>query len=293
MTDCLFSGETTDSDEHVIPLWLQQRLNLGNQTLYLPNGTSLRYKHVKVPAKREHNSKFSQIENRISQGVFEPQEVYLWAYKIHLGLIYRDATLRWNIQDPNAPMIFDRNDFQSDIFLFQRLYRAWASGGDISPKPFGSVLVVDSLAPHDRFDLIHCLLTGTVAIDIGDKFILVLLWDQGFANGSNSLEIWNSFYKTNVAAIPLGPERDLHAYLAHHAWAAEVAYFAHRHSRSFSTVSTETQVLGVATGRAVPLEFSQSEYDRVALNFYLERYEDHGNDLPKYRMREPQPQTGS
>lgn len=289
MTDCLFSGEEANTDEHVIPMWLQRRLNLGNQTLYLPNGTRLPYKHAKVPAKDTHNLNFSRIENRISQGIFEPQELYLWAYKIHLGLIYRDTTLRWDIRDPNAPAIFDRNDFQSDIFLFQRLYQAWASGGKISPSPFGSVFVVDSLTPHDRFDLIHCLITGTVAVDIGDKFILVLLWDQGFAGNANALEMWNDFHKVNVASTPAGEERDFHAYLAHHGWAAEVAYFAHRHSRSFSTVSTETQVIGMATGRSRPLDFSQSEYDRVALNFNLERDGDHESGLPSYRMRSPPP----
>lgn len=289
MTDCLFSGEAANTDEHVIPMWLQRRLNLGNQTLYLPNGTRLPYKHSKVPAKDTHNSKFSEIENRIAQGIFDPLELYLWAYKIHLGLIYRDTTLRWNIRDPTAPMIFQRDEFQSDIFLFQRLYKAWASGGEISPNPFGSVFVVDSLTPHDRFDLIHCLLTGTVAIDIGNKFILVLLWDQGFAQNSNSLNMWNDFHIANVASTPPGPEREFHGYLAHHGWAAEVAYFAHRHSRSFSTISTETQLTGLATGGAQPLDFSQSEYDRVALNFNLERDLDHEGEFPAYRMRSPPP----
>src|SRR5690606_38764597 len=121
MSDCLFSGEEANTEEHVIPMWLQRRLNLGNQTLYLPNGTRLPYKNAKIPAKDTHNSDSSLLENQISQGLYEPQELYLWAYKIHLGLIYRDATLRWDIRDPNAPTIFDRNDFQSDIFLFQRL----------------------------------------------------------------------------------------------------------------------------------------------------------------------------
>lgn len=289
MTDCLFSGEVANTDEHVIPMWLQRRLNLGNQTLYLPNGTKLPYKHARVPAKDSHNAKFAQIESRISEGLFNPQELYLWAYKIHLGLIYRDTTLRWNQRDPNAPAIFDREDFESDIFLFQSLYKAWSNSGRISPDPFGSVFVIDSLTGPDKFDLIHCLLTGTVAVDIGRKFILVLLWDQGFAAQGNALQMWNDFHLPNVASTPAGPEREFHGYLAHHAWAAEVAYFAHRHSRSFSTISTDTQVTGVPTGRAHPLEFSESEYDRVALNLGLERDIDHESGLPTYRMRAPPP----
>lgn len=290
MTICLFSGEEPNTMEHVIPAWLQKRLKLANQTLYLPNGTMLPYKHAKVPAKAEHNNKFAQIEERISQGLFDPLEVYLWAFKIHLGLIYRDTTLKWDIRDPNAPTIFEKSEFQSDIFLFQKLYKVWANSGTISPHPFGSVFVVDSLTSHDRFDLIHCLLTGTVAIDIGDKFILVLLWDQGFAAESNSLEMWNNFHTKNVAAAPVGQERDFQAYMVKHAWAAEVAYFAQRHSRSFSTISTDTQITGIATGRSHPLEFSDAEFGRVALNFGLERGIDDESGLPAYRMRQPPPE---
>jgi len=289
MTICLFSGEEPNTEEHVIPTWLQKRLNLANQTLYLPNGTRLPYKHARVPAKDEHNNKFSQIENRISQGLFDPLEVYLWAFKIHLGLIYRDTTLKWNMRDPSAPAIFEKSDFESDTFLFQHLYKAWANSGTISPNPFGSVFVIDSLTSHDQFDLIHCLLTGTVAIDIGDKFILVLLWDQGFAADSNALKMWGDFHAKNVAAIPAGPERDFQAYMVKHVWAAEVAYFAHRHSRSFSTISSDTQVVGIATGRSHPLEFSDDEFDQVALNFGLERGLNDENGLPAYRMRQPPP----
>lgn len=288
---CLFSGEEADTDEHVIPTWLQKRLRLHNQTLCLPNGTKLPYKHAKVPAKEEHNRKFSQIENRISQGTFEPLEVYLWAFKIHLGLIYRDTTLRWDIRDPGAPSIFDKRDFESDIFLFQTLYKAWSNAGEISPNPFGSVFVVDSLTPHDKFDLIHCLLTGTVAVDIGDKFILVLLWDQQFAAQSNALDMSKNFHVKNVLSTPPGPERYFHAYLAKHAWAAEVAYFAHRHSRTFSTVTTDNSVIGLPTGRSHPLDFSDNEFDHVALNFGLERDLEQIGEFPSYRKRSPPPET--
>jgi len=289
MTVCLFSGDEPNTEEHVIPTWLQKRLNLANQTLYLPNGTRLPYKHAKVPAKSEHNNKFAQIESRVSQGAFDPLEVYLWAFKIHLGLIYRDTTLRSDIRNPNAPMIFDGSDFESDTFLFRQLYRAWANSGKIEPNPFGSVFVVDSLTSHDRFDLIHCLLTGTVAIDIGTKFILVLLWDQGFAAGSNALKMWSEFHVANVTKAQEGPDRDHQAYMVKHAWAAEVAYFAHRHSRSFSTISTDSQVTGIATGRTRPLEHSDEEFDAVALNFGLERGINDESGLPAYRMRRPPP----
>lgn len=126
-------------------------------------------------------------------------------------------------------------------------------------------------------------------MDIGNKFILVLLWDQCYAANSNALKMWTDFHVKNVAATPAGPERDFQAYMVKHAWAAEVAYFAHRHSRSFSTISTDTQVTGIATGQSRPLEFSETEFDLVALNFGLERGINDESGLPAYRMRRPPP----
>lgn len=270
-------------------MWLQRRLNLTNKTLYLPNGTKLPYKYAKVPAKREHNERFSRIEKRISEGNFDPMEVYLWAFKIHLGLIYRDSTLNWDVRDPHSRKIFEKRNFESDIFLFQSLYRAWANGGNIDPAPFGSVFVIDSPTAHDSFDLIHCLLTGTVAIDIGTKFILVLLWDQNFAASSNALSMWNDFHLKAVLEEPEGDARHASGYLAAHAWTAEVSYYAHRHSRSFATMCSESSVIGIATGRSNPLEFSESDFEFVALNCGLERALDPTTSEYGFRRRSSPP----
>lgn len=286
---CLFSGESADTDEHVIPMWLQRRLKLTNQTLYLPNGTKLPYKYAKVPAKLEHNARFAKIEERISKGIFDPLEIYLWAFKIHLGLIYRDSTLNWDIRDPSSQKIFERGNFESDILLFQSLYKVWASGGSIDPAPFGSVFVIESPTPHDSFDLIHCLPTGTVAIDIGTNFILVLLWDQNFASSSNALSMWNDFHLKAILAAPEEDERHAVAYLSTHAWTAEVSYYAHRHSRSFSFLTTENSATGIATGRSRPLDFSEDEFEFVALNCGLERALDPRTNEYAFRKRSPPP----
>jgi hypothetical protein len=98
--ECIFTGKDADSSEHVIPLWLQTRFNLSEQTLIIPNGTTLKYKHHRVPADTEANNRFGVIENRISRGIFDPAEVYLWALKIHIGCVYRDASLRFDVKRP-------------------------------------------------------------------------------------------------------------------------------------------------------------------------------------------------
>src|SRR4051812_28354051 len=94
ISECMFSGETADNEEHVIPRWMQSRYGLWTQTVFIPNGTALQYRFVKVPVNSVHNTKFGQIEQNIAAGHFDLQELYLWALKIHIGFIFRDGSLK-------------------------------------------------------------------------------------------------------------------------------------------------------------------------------------------------------
>ena len=125
---CLFSGEETSSEEHVVPRWMQRRFSLANQTYNLPNGTPIAYRNAKVPAAQAHNTKFGEIEDRLSRGVATLQEIYLWAFKIHVGLIHRSASLRIDIRSPSAPNFWKLEGFGQEIWLFQKLYAIWAAG---------------------------------------------------------------------------------------------------------------------------------------------------------------------
>ncbi len=68
---CMFSGEPTSNEEHVIPRWMQSRYNLWGQTVAIPNGTTLPYRYVKVPVKSSDDTAFSKIENNISKGLYD------------------------------------------------------------------------------------------------------------------------------------------------------------------------------------------------------------------------------
>ncbi len=133
----MFSGETPENEEHIIPKWLQKRFSLYEQSLYIPNGTTLPYKFAKVPVKREHNNEFSKIENKISQGVFDLDEVYLWALKIHIGMLYRDSSLKADQKLPTSPTLLNIGDFASEIGFFRMLYDLWRKGGKTNPNPIG------------------------------------------------------------------------------------------------------------------------------------------------------------
>ena len=188
---CIFTGkDVTDLDEHVIPAWLQARLKACRRNDGDP--PSVQHSNTSTIACRRTKTRneFGKIENRIASGIFHPQEVYLCALKLHIGCIYRDASLRFDIKDPSSPFIMDVADFGQDVWLFQQLFALWLKGGATDPAPFGSVFVLDALHPAATFDFIHCLVTGVVGVSIGEKFILVFLWDQGDVARSNFLEIW-------------------------------------------------------------------------------------------------------
>lgn len=279
---CLFTGRETDSFEHVIPRWLQKRFHLENQTVMIPNGTSLQYKHLKVPAASEPNKKFGQIENRISRGILDHSELYLWALKLHVGFIYRDSALRFDIKSPEAPFILDVGDFAQEIWFFQQLYENWANGGTTIPSPFGSVFVVDSLNPVPEFDFFHCIVTGAVGVEIGGKFVLVFLWDQGDGSKANILDLWKQYHEPRVKGMADDPDYKAHCYLAPHVWACEGAYWLYRNRRAHSVIKTANQIALVPPLMRRPgKDPEEQEYRQVCRNFGLDlvRYNGEGGNV--------------
>lgn len=223
--NCLFSGEEADTKEHVIPLWLQNRMQLQHKHLMLPNSTALPYKNVVVPAKLEHNKKFSEIETRISKGIFNPEEVYLWAMKIHIGLLYKDSSLALDRKNPKSIKIGDLWSYEAELMFFRMLYQNWKEGGTTIPSPLGSVYILDSPTPEPAFDLMHCNITKILAIDIGSKLIYVNFWDRKKPKGV--IESWKNHHLRQ-----LNEKKDLEnfndfCFIARRIWVCESAYGAH------------------------------------------------------------------
>jgi len=117
---CFLCGADLDtenrSDEHVFPKWLQRRHNLANQKLTLLNGSSIKYRQMKIPCCRTCNGIWlSKVENRVKSASKSPtrwreladDDLFRWASKIMYGNIYREAFLAMDQADPAAGMIVD------------------------------------------------------------------------------------------------------------------------------------------------------------------------------------------
>ena len=185
---CLFCGGRADTEEDVIPKWFLRRYPVAPRVI-LPNGTRMLAARMKVPAcARDNNEVFAEIEERIKAGNFTPDQAYLWALKIHAGLSYLDMRLRADRSDPQSgPMpVLGLTGEQLDRFYaeeierFREFVRVWKTPNrQFRPSPPGSVFVLDSFAPNIP-DWVHGPI-GAVGVNLGDKFLAVVLFDGGLA----------------------------------------------------------------------------------------------------------------
>lgn len=267
--DCMFSGEAADSKEHIIPAWMQRRFNLANQTHMLPNGTTIRYALATVPVAAAHNARFGEIEDRIANGRASDQDIYLWAFKIHIGLIYRNSNLKLNIRSPSSPKFWSLTSFEDEIWLFQQLYAVWAQDGDIQPNPFGSVIRVPAFDLSAPFDFIHNMQAETVMFQLGGELIFVALYDQGRLSRSNIGKMIEH-HRGVIAAMP-EKERAEAAFVGHRVWACEASYALFRTPlKGLSFIKTETSFHALPSAAPQMRPANKDELEQFCQSFGLE-----------------------
>jgi hypothetical protein len=138
---CSFCENTADTQEHVIPEWLQRYFSLWTQRLQLWNGTDLFYRQALIPACTACNTgRFSRLEQRVQSGQATRQELYLWALKIRYGLALRDTALLLDRRNPGAGPLLDRRVATYGESFIRHAFRA-LDGKPFAfrPTPFGSV----------------------------------------------------------------------------------------------------------------------------------------------------------
>jgi hypothetical protein len=240
MKSCIFSGMDADTQEHVIPDWVQHRFDLHRATYALPNASSLHYRHAKVPAAKHFNKFFGNIETRISQNKFVWEEVYLWLFKIHIGLMYRNTSLRANIRSHSESIV--HNEFiLRQLDIFRRMVKSYMNTGnlDIPISPPGSVFILESLSGR-YFDFQHSFTTGCVGINIGDFYLAASLWDFQTAKDFGYFDwVWS---KDNYGSPPARSTTEEIAAWYHHAqaiWLCNLGYWSFRWNINMYKTRTE------------------------------------------------------
>ncbi len=265
---CLFSNEQADTEEHIIPKWLQKKYNLYNQLLTIPNGTRIPYTKVKIPVRSEDNLIFGNIEKNISEGKYNIDEIYLWGFKIHIGLLMMDSKLKINRKDSYSDTIFNIEDFSTQLDLFQKLYSHWKDGKTTLPKSIGSVFILNSTLDENQFDFVHCIKTNTILISFNRICILVFLFDNNDAFNHKIDRSWNNDFinRPNISKEE--------KYIAQRVWACENSYHAYKRMRDIHLKEVDDTLVLQQTEPHIKGEYSKDEFSKICKMFgiVLEEY---------------------
>lgn len=271
---CLFCGGVAETDEHVIPDWMQRDFDLKHMKLILPNRSEFKYLHAKVPACSIHNGLFSSIEDKIKNKTCTHDEFYLWSLKVYAGLMFLDSNLKADIKDPASGPLIPFEFFEDDIGYFRQIFKIWATGEyQFIPSPLGSVFSFPALTPN--FDFIHSYAGRSLGVSLGDRFLCTLFYDQGHAMRANLADNWNPPHLSDLPpGLPVDQQSallDQRRFVTQRIWLCETSYWAHRLELSTLTISTDNQlVLPLHLNRPTIRPHDLEEYRKFCLTFGIE-----------------------
>jgi len=213
---CFLCGVPLDAerqtDEHVIPRWVQDRYDLWNQRLTLLNGTEIPYRQLTIPCCATcNNVHLGRIETEMQQACdagitalrkVAPRTIFLWASKIVYGLLYREHLLPWDRRAPGEGPIVPKEELERFRLLHQFLQAARLSV-DFSPWLPASIFVFETLEPSDQamaFDYWDDLEYLSLSIRIGKVGIVVCLQD-GAAVEQSFADHYSDFQKFGLHRI--------------------------------------------------------------------------------------------
>jgi hypothetical protein len=191
-------GSKEFNDEHVVPRWLLRRHALFDDTITLPNGSTIRYGQYTLSCCSDCNSALGhEVEEPVSQlisgGYGDVVErlgtdtgralLFRWMALVYLKTHLRDATLRWH-RDPRRGnhVIGDGYDWEV-LHHIHCIARSALTDVRLGRGAIGSIAVLPALAlPEERgFDYGDLYLARSFFLRSGDVAVLAVLNDAGVA----------------------------------------------------------------------------------------------------------------
>jgi len=190
---CFFCGReltpNNNSEEHVIPKWIQKKFNLWNEKMVLLNGTSIPYKSLKVPCCKECNGEFlSSVEKQVAAAIrsgvdavrnLNKEVLFIWLGKMFLGLHYKELSLPIDRTNPQSEMISS-----PEILERMKLHRLFLQSvrGEVVCNDFVpySILVFECKAPDNPrggWDFVDNWFGPFISVRIGNIGIISVLQD--------------------------------------------------------------------------------------------------------------------
>lgn len=184
---CIMCREEMNKDEitkeHIFPKWLQNRYNLGNQTMILPNGTLMKYSQILVPCCKTCNGGImSEWEKKIQDAVdggynkFKEVDIKIiawWIYKIYYSKLVKESNLKNDIKNPSSSKIIEDEQLKeyNNIYMVMSNLIKGISYEDFVPYEI-YIFKTDNKIPFDYRDDIS---THTVYMKLGDILMVCSL----------------------------------------------------------------------------------------------------------------------
>lgn len=198
-----------NTDEHVIPKWIQERYNLWNQKLTLLNSTTIPYRQLTIPCCQTcNNVHLGKIEAEMQKAcdagpeavqALPAETLFIWAGKILYGLLYREHLLPWSRRDEEAGPIVPAELLERFRLHHQFLQAARVPFEFITGVP-ASVFAYRTMEPSDvrmRFDYWDNIMALGISIRVGKVGIVVCLQDGGAVRYAFD-DYYETFQKLNL-----------------------------------------------------------------------------------------------
>lgn len=273
------SGLTPRSgtEEHVFPRWLQRKFNLWNAELNLLNGTSIRYRQLRIPCCRTCNGNYlSPLEQRIRTalgagveafGRLDRAQVYQWLLKMFYGIMFKEMFLLLDRKDALSGPIMPR-DFFEDFRTSHGMLQSIRFQTEWLPNPPWSIFTFECHTYPElerNFDFYDSFVSMAVALRMGDTGVIACLQDN------NSQEQLYADYFRKFQSFPFHPIQFTELM-------SKVFYMQSRQNRvpkyitrlpdaTSPTMQVISSPLGGLSSKPIYDEWNQRDYARVLSQF--------------------------
>lgn len=175
--------KNTKSVEHIYPKWLQERYNLWDKTMTLPNGSKTSYRQLTVPCCKECNGGvMAEWEKLIQQASEQGYDCFVelseeviawWVMKLYYAKLIKELSFRENIKDPASGMMITDEKIVKYNVIFYYMNELIKGAKFNDPKPY-ELYIYRTMSNND-FDYIDDTLRHVVYIQISDILIVCAL----------------------------------------------------------------------------------------------------------------------
>lgn len=193
---CLICGALPSSkpfsEEHVLPKWILKRYGLFDSRINLPNLTDFRYDQYTISICADCNERMGEVleqpmreviasgPNSMQRhmGTHGPALPFVWMALIFLKTHLKDREFRQHLDKRKGDRLISDTYDWSVLRLAHCIARAWFVDTTISPRAFGSMLVLPALPQKKPFDFADLYEAQALMLRLDDVIVYCVINDS-------------------------------------------------------------------------------------------------------------------